>query len=343
MQDRPASGTASHSPWVSIFSFRNFDPSVLDRSAGMVGDKPRHFQIGRGPLHGQADQILLDRCALRIGSLSQTVRVQVQFPGDRATLAVALDAVEPIRLHGKSFTPDNLTVFGPGEEIDALFSPGARWVTFYLPIEDYELELGTVSENPDLPRPRGIPRFLPSPWSMAQLQGALASVEELVRNFPGLFVDAQWRFNIERALRNGFFGALDDGTMLQRGAREARLTSAWRVVRDAEALLDKEDAALPSIASLCRKLRVSRRTLQRSFQELLGMGPSTYFRIRALNAVRRALAAAPPHPGVVARLAVDHGFWHLGRFAQHYRELFGERPSDTLRASKSGASELKFG
>jgi len=343
MQVQPASRTPAHSPWVSIFSFRHFDPSVLDRTARLVGDKPRHVQIGRGPLHGQADQIVLDRCALRIGSLSQTVRVQVQFPGDRATLALALDAAEPIRLHGKSFSPANLTVFGPGEEIDALFSAGAKWATFNLPFEDYELELAAVSEDPNLLRPRGIPRFLPSPRSMSRLQSALISVEELVRRRPDLFANAQWRINIERELRNGFFGAFDDAALLQRGGAEARLTSAWRVVREAEARIDEEDTPVPSIAGLCRKLRVSRRTLERAFQELLGVGPSAFFRIRALNAVRRALVVAPPQPGVVARLAVDHGFWHLGRFAQQYRDLFGERPVDTLRTAKPGASELEFG
>ena len=286
---------------------------------------------------------MLDSCALRIGSLSQAVRVQVQFPGDRATLALALDAAEPIRLHGKSFRPDNLTVFGPGEEIDALFSPGSKWATFYMPIEDYERELAAVSESPHLPHPRGIPRFLPSRRSMARLQGALSSVEELARGLPGLFADAQWRKNIERELKNGFFGALDDGAVIERRGVEARLISGWRIVREAEAQLDEDDAPVPSIASLCRKLRVSRRTLERAFQELVGVGPSAYFRIRALNAVRRALAEAPPYPGVVARLAVDHGFWHLGRFAQQYRELFGERPIDTLRATKSGVSALDFG
>ena len=27
------------------------------------------------------------------------------------------------------------------------------------------------------------------------------------------------------------------------------------------------------------------------------------------------------------------GFWHLSRFAQEYRHMFGEMPSETLRAS----------
>ena len=82
---------------------------------------------------------------------------------------------------------------------------------------------------------------------------------------------------------------------------------------------------------------MSRRTLERAFHESLDMSPATYFRIRGLNAVRRLLLDTPPIPGVVARLAIDHGFWHLGRFAASYRALFGERPTDTLRFAPSAA------
>ena len=32
----------------------------------------------------------------------------------------------------------------------------------------------------------------------------------------------------------------------------------------------------------------------------------------------------------VKEAAMSHGFWHLGRFAAHYRGLFGENPADTL-------------
>ena len=44
-----------------------------------------------------------------------------------------------------------------------------------------------------------------------------------------------------------------------------------------------------------------------------------------------AIQQADPSATTVTRLATDHGFWELGRFAVAYRALFGESPSESLR------------
>ena len=61
------------------------------------------------------------------------------------------------------------------------------------------------------------------------------------------------------------------------------------------------------------------------------MGPIRYLSLRRMHLVRRALLGADPSTATVTRLATDHGFWELGRFAVAYRTLFGESPSESLR------------
>ena len=45
----------------------------------------------------------------------------------------------------------------------------------------------------------------------------------------------------------------------------------------------------------------------------------------------------------VTQTAMRWGFFHLGRFAQYYRELFGETPGETLRSRRGYALDGSFG
>jgi AraC family ethanolamine operon transcriptional activator len=53
-----------------------------------------------------------------------------------------------------------------------------------------------------------------------------------------------------------------------------------------------------------------------------------------LNLARRELQRRNSQTSVTAT-AMNFGFWHLGRFADEYRSLFGESPSATLARHSS--------
>lgn len=94
-----------------------------------------------------------------------------------------------------------------------------------------------------------------------------------------------------------------------------------------------------TVADLCRALKISRRTLQYSFQTVLGVSPVVYLRAVRLNSVRRMLKQAAGNPGAcVADIAARWGFWHLSHFAADYKALFGELPSQTLRQRAAQAA-----
>ena len=71
------------------------------------------------------------------------------------------------------------------------------------------------------------------------------------------------------------------------------------------------------------------RTLYAHFRQATGLAPLAYVRKARYEQVRRELLAATD--GYLADIAARWGFEHMGRFAQGYRALFGERPSETLR------------
>jgi AraC-like DNA-binding protein len=93
------------------------------------------------------------------------------------------------------------------------------------------------------------------------------------------------------------------------------------------------------------------RTLNRTFFERFGIGPKAYLQRLRLAGVRDDLMMSSAKT-VIADVANDCGFWHMGQFARDYRILFGERPSESLSRSEwvlnchgyfevSGASQTK--
>jgi AraC-like DNA-binding protein len=86
------------------------------------------------------------------------------------------------------------------------------------------------------------------------------------------------------------------------------------------------------LEDLCRETGVSVRTLQRSFREYFNLTITDYLRALRLNEAQRALRRAEPSGNSVTRIALHHGFTHLGRFSVEYRHNFGESPKETLAA-----------
>jgi AraC family ethanolamine operon transcriptional activator len=89
-----------------------------------------------------------------------------------------------------------------------------------------------------------------------------------------------------------------------------------------------------SVIELGQELGVGMRALEYAFQAVFGLSPSQYMLVERLNRARRRLRTSPLTGTSVTSIALDHDFENLSRFALHYRRLFGERPSDTLRSAR---------
>jgi AraC family ethanolamine operon transcriptional activator len=102
------------------------------------------------------------------------------------------------------------------------------------------------------------------------------------------------------------------------------------IVRRAEAWLDGEAPQSIHTIDLCHALRLPLRSVQRAFQATLGIGPAHYLAHYRMHKVRQILLTCDPVATRVSDVALDHGFWELGRFAAFYRQTYGENPSRTL-------------
>ena len=105
-------------------------------------------------------------------------------------------------------------------------------------------------------------------------------------------------------------------------------TRAYIVDRSCELLFDNFANEEFGVLEMCNHLKVSRRTLQYSFESVMGMSPSNYVRTVRLNIARKLLLLSPHEK--IQGAALDAGFSHLGRFSKYYQDFFGELPSQTI-------------
>ena len=83
---------------------------------------------------------------------------------------------------------------------------------------------------------------------------------------------------------------------------------------------------------LCRASASSISTLERAFQEHFGIPPKRYILIQRLQRAHSALICEG-RDRKIADIANEWGFWHMGKFASDYRNLFGYLPSETMSHS----------
>lgn len=108
--------------------------------------------------------------------------------------------------------------------------------------------------------------------------------------------------------------------------------STSQAVARATAYIDDHIGQHVSLPDIADAARLSVRGVQYAFRRHLGMTPLAYLRDRRLDAARVDLIASDPAVVSVGDVARTWGFAHLSRFAQSYRDRFGEYPSATIRA-----------
>lgn len=113
-----------------------------------------------------------------------------------------------------------------------------------------------------------------------------------------------------------------------------------RIAQQARAYMNDNLAEVHTVADVARAQGISLRSLQLACREILDMTPNELLNGVRLEKARRALLS-DENTVSVADVAFALGANHLGRFAQRYRERFGETPSETLARRKAGPLKEK--
>ncbi len=115
-------------------------------------------------------------------------------------------------------------------------------------------------------------------------------------------------------------------------ARPAEPAKAGRLKPVVEYMENNADMPL-SPAELAKVGCMSVRSLHATFQQTFGESPMAYLRRIRLDHVRAELLSGRDSEVRVTEVAMRWGFFHPSRFAQQYKERYGELPSETVRRS----------
>jgi AraC-like DNA-binding protein len=167
----------------------------------------------------------------------------------------------------------------------------------------------------------------PNPGLMERLLALHEMVGQMAKTTPDLFAATEVVRALEQQLVYTLVKCLTEGTV------STTTTGTLRhdlIVARFEEFLEANPNTPLYLTEVCAAIGTAERTLRIACEEHVGMGPIRYLHLRRMHLVRRALLRADSST-TVTRIATDHGFWELGRFAVAYRELFGEVPSVTLK------------
>lgn len=322
--DEDASDDADNSYYVHHHQTRD-----ADELADYASHLDQHYeQLTPGKFDGQFFEVGFRSINLFRESTNQsTYQAGVMTPGARM-FAVAASMTGHGTFCGLKTHQGMLASIEGGTEFDQ--RTARDFDVLCLSISDELLIAHTAErEREEIVTPAANYPFVPvSSKALSRFRGTLITLQQAIATNPSVL-----RYE---AIQKGFeHAALSAIVDIYQGAGKAPERPPSPSVRHLIALRAREfmhaHVEEPiTVEDLCGALGISRRTLQYSFEDVFQVNPAVYLRVMRLNGVRRALRRADPTRANVQDIAARWGFWHLSRFAQYYREMFGELPSDTL-------------
>jgi methylphosphotriester-DNA--protein-cysteine methyltransferase len=259
--------------------------------------------------------------------------VPVTFAGSIPNAHVFLFATEPgalRRISGWAIEGRHIFHPRPNDQIFATSPTGEPWpyATIVAPF-DLMAEQGPRVTGLDPNVPMNDDRLFLAPEApMARLVSLIKDATRIAEEAPWVVAARQPAKALAGSITDALFACLTQGRAKpdRAGPRRHR-----QIVSKLEQAMRERPGEMLSMSDICAAVGVPRRTLNLACFEFLGQGATQYARARRLEHVRSTLLAGDPGTTQVTRVAMNFGFWELGRFAHAYRVRFGERPSDTLR------------
>jgi AraC-like DNA-binding protein len=235
-------------------------------------------------------------------------------------------AATPPSVNGAAVLENNALIVPGGTEFHCYCTGSHEWAALALP--PGLLEAAAEFALPPGDRHGAVRQLGLQGGPLRRLAGALSTAAALADNLPEAALTPGCAAGLAMALQDLVTVALTAGADARSTPRAGR--EAQRVVLRAEEFLFSHLDRPIYMLELCDALAISARKLHNAFLATVGLSPHAYLKARRLAIVRRTLQRGTADVRRVKSVALAHGFWHLGHFAQDYRRMFSEVPSETL-------------
>ena len=307
-------------PWSRVLSFT--DPFAYQSAFRSVDVEL--FPTAKGEFRAELTQVSMSKLWVH-GAHEDLPRVYIgMVKPHRAAIGFLTRPNQPAMQHcGMAVLPGDI-ILNDTDLICRRTEANCDWGSMSLPRDDLNATCNAVTGH-ELPLKQLI---RPAPELMSRLLKIHDMVGQLAKTTPDILSLPEVARALEQELILVMIRCLTEG-------QPSGMTSGGRrhdmIIARFEEFLDAHPGRPLYLTEICAAIGVAERTLRVACEKHLGMGPIRFLSLRRMHLVHRALQQADPSTTTVTRLATDHGFWELGRFAVAYRALFGEPPSESLR------------
>ena len=303
------------------------DPDEACAATGRLWVKNRSQVVGHDRY-----SVRFHHSRMRQGSLTYlecTARVNVQVAGNSGCywLMIPLDGSVDLTLNGHELhaQPGHLLVHPPLMDLQFRAQP-SRGLILYLPAALVDAARAAHGGFDALATEPGWDIPLDQVASLHDLILLAARELDCVAHPPTALYLRSLEGFLAASLARALAAQQPAGAALQPCVGRAQLLS----LRDWIVAHADEPLAIEQIAHECG---LGLRALEKNFLLHFGRTPTAFLRATRMDRARQRLSD-PASTKSVTDIALESGFFHLGRFATAYRKKFGESPSDTLRKAR---------
>lgn len=305
-------------PTVTHTHLSLFDPRAL--VLALQEGSLEHVQLQKGLFVGQIAHSQSSQCRTDWGHYNLALLCQGSLSPGWITIAIPLHGDGPWHIQGEKHCNGDIILYTAGSEMCISLPQNTQWLCIQVPRQRLDmLGLRLPPNTPVLHLPGRL-----APETAIMLRRLAAVLGPQREHSPHAALSEQMHEDLlqiiwpELARR---WRLPTRSTVTRRHSRQVLLQSVRHWCEE------QGDSPL-RMDVLCQELDLPIWQLERTFRQSYGVPPQRLLTLHRLAKARCDLFSTHER---VTQIAMANGFWHLGRFAQLYKDYFCESPSETAR------------